>query len=83
MAQLRNALQPSITEVDIAWDGIGSGATPDPEPEVEKEKTLLGYNKPKRSKEKKDLKLSGQAPTTVPPVYDGSRLLVYHLVSIL
>ena len=81
MAQLKNALQPSITDVDILWDGTSAtgGADLEPEPEVETQKTLLGYNKPKKTKETKSVKLEGLAPRKIPPVYDGSRLLIYHL----
>ena len=83
MSQLKNALQPSISEVKVLWNGIPeTKECPITKPEVETQKTLLGYNKPKVSEEqKKILQLQGQAPIRIQPIYDGSRLLVYHLFS--
>ena len=81
LSQLKNAIQPSIFEVEIIWNGV-SVNKPElvEQPEIETQKTLLGFMKPKKSSNaKKVLHLDGQAPLKIPPIYDGSRLLVYHL----
>jgi len=83
LGQLKNALQPSISEVEVIWEGVDEKVGEVKEPEVEMQKTLLGYMKPKKvnSDDRKVLKLEGQAPIKIPPIYDGSRLLVYRLFS--
>jgi len=82
MGQLKNALQPSISEVGIIWNGIKGedDLKVGTEPEIETRRTLLGFMKPKMTSQKL-LQLQGQAPLKIPPIYDGSRLLVYHLFS--
>jgi len=84
MTQLKNAMQPSVSEVVITWVGIveESDSNVAENPELETSKTLLGFMKPKmteKSESKKVLSLRGQAPLRIPPVYDGTRLLVYRL----
>jgi hypothetical protein len=83
MSQLKNALQPAISEVTVTWNGRSEiEEVSNTKPEVETQRTLLGYNKPKISKaQNKILQLSGQAPIRIQPIYDGSRLLVYQLFS--
>ncbi len=78
MTQLKNALQPAISDVRVQWVGVelNEDLTPRPKPKVETKKTLLGYMKPKPDK---SVPTTGQAPLVLPPVYDGSRLLVYRL----
>ena len=81
---LKNSLQPAISDVKVEWKDA-EGATikydsmEEEEPEVETRKTLLGYMKPKRGK--KQLSIIGPAPSMLPPVYDGQRLLAYCLFS--
>ena len=81
---LKNSLQPAISDVKVEWKDA-EGATikydsmEEEEPEVETRKTLLGYMKPKRGK--KQLSIIGPAPSKLPPVYDGQRLLAYCLFS--
>jgi hypothetical protein len=78
MTQLKNAMQPSISEVKVVWDGISDEVDGAFEPELEKKRTLLGFMKPKKET-KRVLRLDGQAPIRIPPIYDGTRLLVYRL----
>jgi len=82
MGQLKNALQPSISEVGIIWNGIKGedDLNIGTEPEIETRRTLLGFMKAKKTSPKL-LQLQGPAPLKIPPIYDGSRLLVYHLFS--
>ena len=77
MSQLKNALQPAINDVKVEWLGV----SPDEDtlltmPEVQAEKTLLGYRKPKVEPV---VSMTGQAPSRIPPIYDGHRLLAYRL----
>ena len=86
MELLKNSLQPAISDVKVEWkDAKGAAIKYDPmeeDPEVETRKTLLGYMKPKRGKKgKKQLSTIGSAPSKLPPVYDGQRLLAYCLFS--
>ncbi len=78
MTQLKNALQPAISKVKVEWVGVdlNQDLSPKPKAQLETKKTLLGYMKPKP-----DIAVptNGQAPLVLPPVYDGSRLLVYRL----
>ena len=78
MGQLKNAMQPSISEVKVVWDGLVDEVDNAFEPELEKKRTLLGFMKPKEEM-KRVLRLDGQAPARIPPIYDGTRLLVYRL----
>ncbi len=83
MTQLKNAMQPSISEVVVYWKGIvdeSDSITENPEPETSK--TLLGYIKRKKMDKiegNKVFSLHGQTPLRIPPIYDGTRLLVYRL----
>jgi len=80
--QLKNGLQPCISEVFIKWgesnDFEGGGEV---ETEiVETKKTLFGYGKAtKRTKQK--LSIQSQVPSRVPAIYDGSRLIAYKLMN--
>ena len=42
--------------------------------EVETKKTLFGFGKPK---EKAKFTIKNQVPSQIPPIYDGSRLVLY------
>jgi hypothetical protein len=80
MSQLKNALQPSLAEVAVSWDGIADEAdAAQAPPELETKRTLLGFMKPKEKGQKKAVSLAGQSPSKIPPIYDGTRLLVYRL----
>lgn len=82
MGLLKNALQPAISDVKVVWkDTKGSTINYDTmmeEPETETKKTLLGYKKPKT---KKQIAIKGPAPSKLPPIYDGQRLLAFCLFS--
>jgi len=81
MTQLKNAMQPSISEVVVTWEGIIDDNAVE-KPELETSRTLMGFMKPKKAKKceaKKVISLHGQAPLRIPPIYDGTRLLVYRL----
>ena len=69
MGQLKNALQPAVSNIQISWDETA------PEKGGVKE-WLLGFIKPNKKQEDA---LSGQVPSTIPPVFDGSRLLAFYL----
>jgi hypothetical protein len=66
MGQLKNALQPAVTNIEISWN--------DTAPEAKK--SLLDFLKPKK---KNGNKFSGQVPSKISPVFDGSRLLAFYL----
>lgn len=78
--QLKNALQPSLYDISIEWEGL---ATDEEQRAVDivvnTNKTLMGYNKPIESA-RKDSKsrrsVIKQSPKIIPPVFDGSQLLV-------
>ncbi|CAL8097329.1 unnamed protein product [Orchesella dallaii] len=75
--QLKNGLQPSLIDIELQWEGLET--TPIAEKttvEVNKEKTLLGYNKPLESGPQ-SAPGNKQSPKRIPPVYDGSQLLVF------
>jgi len=75
MTQLKNALQPCITDVEVKWGKSapfeGNGEL---QVEVETKKTLFGFGKPKKST---NLSVKSQVPSKVPPIYDGNRLVLY------
>ena len=90
MAQLKNALQPAISNINISWDNeaCSTGKKADSAVVLETKKTLLGYVKPKKREKIKHSKIEdnieifnmvGQVPTMIPPIFDGSRLLLYHI----
>ncbi|XP_021948454.1 von Willebrand factor A domain-containing protein 5A [Folsomia candida] len=71
LSQLKNALQPSLTDIKIEWMGIRNPQRV----ELNTEKTLFGYNKPVEP-EVKGSKFS-QSPKNIPPIFDGSQLVVF------
>ena len=79
MSQLKNAMQPSLADVTVVWNGVTEDEEPGLEPLLETKPTLLGYMKPKAESPGTKLSAFGQAPTRIPPIYDGTRLLVYRL----
>jgi len=79
--QLKNGLQPCISEVFVKWgktnDFEGGGDT---EIEiVETKKTLFGYGKATK-KITKQFTMQSQVPSKIPAIYDGSRLIAYKLL---
>ncbi|TRY77470.1 hypothetical protein TCAL_10676 [Tigriopus californicus] len=80
-SQLKNALQPAITNVAVEW--VGQDVAPSdsvtvPDPVVETKNTLLGFMKSKPSPGQ-TIPIHGQCPFNIPHVFDGNRLLVYRL----
>ncbi|KAI9556533.1 hypothetical protein GHT06_016323 [Daphnia sinensis] len=92
MQQLQDALQPSLTDIKIKWEGhdetepksnaVASGP-------IQTEKTLMGYGKPLEadpatavSVETPEKKFR-QAPcnSMIPAVFDGRHLIVYALLA--
>eukprot|EP00092_Neocalanus_flemingeri_P024207 GFUD01026255.1.p1 GENE.GFUD01026255.1~~GFUD01026255.1.p1 ORF type:complete len:656 (+),score=188.33 GFUD01026255.1:171-1970(+) len=79
--QLKNALQPCISDVSVKWgktnplEGGGEVAVEI----VETKKTLFGYGKPKTKTETK-FAIHSQVPSKIPAIYDGSRLIAYKLL---
>jgi hypothetical protein len=78
MKLLKNSLQPAINNIKVEWKGENGPITCKQwqEPEVETKKTLLGYMKPKSTGA---IPVNGPAPSRMPPVYDGQRLLAFCL----
>lgn len=80
--QLKNGLQPSLTDIELEWEGLSSPSVQKAEaPVLNKVKTLLGYNKPLEPESStaaiwQNIK---QSPKRIPPVHDGSQLLVFGL----
>lgn len=78
-----NALQPSLSDIKLEWEGLVSDTVPEqPTPVLNKTKTLLGYNKPIESDSltiTESRPKIRQSPKIIPPVYDGSQLLVFGL----
>jgi len=71
----------NYTEIQFEWQGVEPVAkesgTP---PEVNMEKTLTGYKKPKEQETVDKLpKTYQQAPVQIPPIFDGSQMLVLGL----
>ena len=80
MGLLKNSLQPAISNVKVEWKDVKGTIIYDSmeEKETETKKTLLGYMKQKM---KTQLSITGPAPSKLPPVYDGQRLLAFCLFS--
>lgn len=64
------------TEIEVVWDDV-ENLTGKAAPVINKEKTLLGYNKPVEPESGQQAKSHQQSPKNIPPVYDGSQLLVF------
>ena len=78
MEQLKNALQPCITDIEVRWGKSGKfEGNGELEVDMEIKKTLFGFGKPK-SRTKFSIK--NQVPSKVPPIYDGNRLIVYKMI---
>eukprot|EP00092_Neocalanus_flemingeri_P018239 GFUD01019739.1.p1 GENE.GFUD01019739.1~~GFUD01019739.1.p1 ORF type:complete len:927 (-),score=280.27 GFUD01019739.1:214-2994(-) len=79
--QLKNALQPCISDVSVKWgksnpsEGGGELAVEI----IETKKTLFGYGKPKSQTETK-FSIKSQVPSKISAIYDGSRLIAYKLL---
>jgi len=79
LRQLKYSLTPCISNIKVDWgDGTTNNQQLFTTPVMETTKTLLGYGKPVKQEPKKII-LETQAPVIVPPVYDGSRLLLYKM----
>merc|ERR1712110_1397688 len=66
---LKNALMPSLTNVEILWNKIKEEQ---PELAPNKERTLLGFNKP-------DPKVTKEMSTCPGVLFDGSRMLAFKI----
>ena len=79
MTQLKNAMQPCISDVKLKWPHSQEfeGGQENFNVEIETKKTLFGYGKPKSHTK---VSVKSQVPTKVPPIYDGNRLVVYKLL---
>ena len=79
--QLKNALQPCISDVSVKWgknNPIEGGSEVAVEI-VENTKGLFGYGKSERQSESK-FSIKSQVPSKIPAIYDGSRLIAYKLL---
>ena len=84
MEQLKNALQPAFSSIEISWDETMNEQPPGSKEKGGPKKSLMGYMKSMMSLSKDDSKksvryLTGQVPTKIPPIFDGTRLLAYHI----
>ncbi len=90
MTLLKNSLQPALTDVRVLWGdekdthpvGGGTGSQQkSAEPEVETKRTLLGFMKPKPPSVEGSTKSPppGSGGSEYPPIFDGSRFLVYKM----
>jgi len=77
MALLKNAMQPAFANIQVDWKVI----------ELNQTKTFLGYNKPitepsRNSSSSSEIEptICGQVPSQAPPIFDGSRLLLYYFL---
>eukprot|EP00090_Calanus_glacialis_P038770 TRINITY_DN6757_c0_g1_i1.p1 TRINITY_DN6757_c0_g1~~TRINITY_DN6757_c0_g1_i1.p1 ORF type:complete len:929 (+),score=240.22 TRINITY_DN6757_c0_g1_i1:18-2804(+) len=81
--QLKNGLQPCISDVSVKWgkanDFEGSGEVVTEV--VETKKTLFGYGKTIKQI-KQEFSIQSQVPSKVPAIYDGSRLIAYKLLNV-
>lgn len=64
MIQLKNALQPVISNISIIWDDNS----------VEQESISKDPNKAKKN----ESLITKQVPFNIPPIFDGTRLLAYY-----
>ncbi len=77
----------TISDIELEWEGIENVSVPEKkEVPINKEKTLLGYNKPiedscstTETTASPEPPKNKQSPKRIPPVYDGSQLLVFGL----
>lgn len=77
--QLKDAIQPAITDVTVNWgvsDQLSSSSTPK-EQTGSMVRSLLGYVSPNASSTPKARILCHQAPYHVPPIFDNTHFLVY------
>jgi len=75
MQQLKHALQPCIADVQVKWSKEENfQGSAEFQVEIETKKTLFGFGKPK---EKAKFTIKNQVPSQIPPIYDGSRLVLY------
>ncbi len=73
MAQLKNALQPAMKTARVEW----IGSNPDQTTKLSKLKEIA-----LAEEASSEAKLTlGQCPANLPPIYDGSRLLVFRIFS--
>ncbi|XP_035700370.1 von Willebrand factor A domain-containing protein DDB_G0292740 [Folsomia candida] len=72
LSQLKNSLQPSLTEINLEWIGLSSATSV----ELNPEKTLFGYNKPLQPEIIKE-KTFSQSPKNIPPIFDGQQMVVF------
>ncbi|XP_037045008.1 von Willebrand factor A domain-containing protein 5A-like [Bradysia coprophila] len=78
--QLKNSLQPSLTDIEVEWEGLPADPVQVKKiAPLNKTKTLVGYNKPVESASAKAISKFKQSPKRIPPVYDGSQMLVFGL----
>ena len=67
MSQLKNALQPAISNISITWD----------DDSVVQQTNSKDSNDTKKS-EKNNHLTTKQVPSNIPPIFDGTRLLAYY-----
>ena len=67
MNQLKNALQPAISNISITWRDNS----------VVEESTSKDPNETKKHEKKDDI-ITKQVPSYIPPIFDGTRLLAYY-----
>ena len=67
-------------DVSVNWSGVPNQVE-QPEVKINTEKTLLGYGKPVKGNENVTARdqTYKQVPEKIPPIYDGSQLLVFRI----
>ena len=80
MVQLKNALQPAISNVNISWEGALPEFKGTSKYQETRKKDLLKETNLTEKEKNLDLKTK-QIPSRIPPIYDGTRLLAYYFYS--
>merc|ERR1719334_351816 len=86
MNQLKNALQPAISNIKISWDDSSLEKQATSNLGAERKKNFFGEMKSKMKQGSGDTakknanvyKIKKQVPFNVPPIFDGTRLLAYY-----
>ena len=78
MDQLKNALQPAISNINVSWED----ALPDFESSSKDQENIKKTFSLEQNSTEKEITLDlGQVPSKIPPIFDGTRLLAYYFYS--
>jgi len=78
LSQLKDVMQPALSEVSIKWFGISDEKDPETSVKLNRKKSPIGPKKTvSQSKEQnQEHKNYFQAPKEIPPIFDGSQLVI-------